>query len=260
MQRASVDLPQPVSPTRPSVSPRRTSRLTPSTACTTWRAAEQPVGRAGKCLTRPSTRTSDVAPAPSSTRRSRTPAALDDDAARAASASMPRVGRASRPTRVRSAGHLRAGGARAAAVHHVRAARVERAAGRQADHARRLPGDRRRAAPRRRSIRGATRAARACTGGAAAVERAPVAVLHRPAGVHHEHVVGDLGDHSEVVRDQDDRRAELALQRAQQLEDLRLHGDVERGRRLVGDQQLGPSASAIAIIARCRMPPENWCG
>ena len=32
MQRASVDLPQPVSPTRPSVSPRSTARLTPSTA------------------------------------------------------------------------------------------------------------------------------------------------------------------------------------------------------------------------------------
>ena len=32
MQRARVDLPHPVSPTRPSVSPRRTSKLTPSTA------------------------------------------------------------------------------------------------------------------------------------------------------------------------------------------------------------------------------------
>ncbi len=35
MQRANVDLPQPVSPTNPRVSPRRTSRLTRSTACTT---------------------------------------------------------------------------------------------------------------------------------------------------------------------------------------------------------------------------------
>ena len=39
MHRARVDLPQPVSPTRPSVSPRRTSRLTPSTACTNAAAA-----------------------------------------------------------------------------------------------------------------------------------------------------------------------------------------------------------------------------
>ena len=50
------------------------------------------------------------------------------------------------------------------------------------------------------------------------------------------------------------------LQVADQVEDLRLHGDVERGRRLVGDEQVRVVASAIAIIARCRMPPENWCG
>ena len=47
---------------------------------------------------------------------------------------------------------------------------------------------------------------------------------------------------------------------AHQLEDLRLDRHVERGGRLVGDQQRGLQASAIAIITRCRMPPENWCG
>jgi hypothetical protein len=43
-------------------------------------------------------------------------------------------------------------------------------------------------------------------------------------------------------------------------EDLRLHGDVERGGRLVGDQQSGSLASAMAIITRWRWPPESWCG
>ena len=43
----------------------------------------------------------------------------------------------------------------------------------------------------------------------------------------------------------------------EQIEDLGLDGHVERGRRLVGDQQLGSQASAIAIITRCRMPPET---
>ena len=38
--------------------------------------------------------------------------------------------------------------------------------------------------------------------------------------------------------DQDQRQARLALQVAQQVEDLRLHGHVERGGRFVGDQQL----------------------
>src|SRR6266550_7750615 len=50
-----VDLPQPDSPTRPSVSPAWIARLTPSTACTTLRPKRPlPVG---KYLTRSSTRT-----------------------------------------------------------------------------------------------------------------------------------------------------------------------------------------------------------
>ena len=44
------------------------------------------------------------------------------------------------------------------------------------------------------------------------------------------------------------------------VEHLGLHGDVQRRGRLVGDQQAGFSAIAIAIITRWRMPPENWCG
>jgi hypothetical protein len=77
------------------------------------------------------------------------------------------------------------------------------------------------------------------------------------AAVHHHHVVAQAGDHAEVVRDQHDRRAVVALQLAQQLRDLRLHGDVERGGRLVGDQQLGsqqqaPSRSSRAGACRRR--------
>ena len=43
----------------------------------------------------------------------------------------------------------------------------------------------------------------------------------------------------EVVGDEQHRHAEPGLQVLEQLEDLRLHGDVERGRRLVGDQEIG---------------------
>ncbi len=42
-----------------------------------------------------------------------------------------------------------------------------------------------------------------------------------------------------------------------QVENLRLDRDVERRRRLVGDEQRGFSTSAMAIITRCRMPPES---
>ena len=58
MQRASVDLPHPVSPTSPRVCPRRMVSETPSTAWTwpTVRPSRPPL-RIGKCLTRLSTRT-----------------------------------------------------------------------------------------------------------------------------------------------------------------------------------------------------------
>jgi hypothetical protein len=50
----------------------------------------------------------------------------------------------------------------------------------------------------------------------------------------------------------------LVLQIANQVEDLRLDRHVQRGSRLVRDQRsFGWQDSAIAIIARCRMPPEN---
>ena len=50
-----------------------------------------------------------------------------------------------------------------------------------------------------------------------------------------------LGDDAHVVGDQDHRDAGPPLEVAQQGEDLRLHRDVERGGRLVGDQQLRPA-------------------
>jgi len=59
------------------------------------------------------------------------------------------------------------------------------------------------------------------------------------AGVHDGDPVADLGDDAEVVRDQEDRETESISQRRKQTNDLDLDRDVERGRRLVGDQQLG---------------------
>ena len=63
-----------------------------------------------------------------------------------------------------------------------------------------------------------------------------LAVLDRAAAVHDQGVVGHLGDDPQVVGDDDDGRVELALQVLEQVEDLRLHGHVERRGRLVGDQ------------------------
>ena len=61
-------------------------------------------------------------------------------------------------------------------------------------------------------------------------------LLDLAAEIHDHDVVGHLGDHAHVVGDQDDGEAALAPAAADQVEDLRLGGDVERGGRLVGDQ------------------------
>ncbi len=56
-------------------------------------------------------------------------------------------------------------------------------------------------------------------------------------GIHHDHAVGIARDHAEIMCDDDERDIQLARQILHQFEDLRLDGDVERGGRLVGDQQ-----------------------
>ena len=57
--------------------------------------------------------------------------------------------------------------------------------------------------------------------------------------VHDRHPVAEPGDHPEVVGNQDEPRLELALKVGEQVEDLRLDGDVEGGGRLVRDDEVG---------------------
>ncbi len=78
------------------------------------------------------------------------------------------------------------------------------------------------------------------------------------AGIHHHHPVGHLGDDAEVVGDQHHRQVAVPVAGSPAaVEDLRLDGDVERGGRLVGDQQLriaarAPSRSSPAAACRRR--------
>ena len=58
------------------------------------------------------------------------------------------------------------------------------------------------------------------------------------SGIHDDHAVGVPRDHAEVVRDEQDRHPELLLQAVEQLENLRLNRDVQRRRRLIGNQHL----------------------
>ena len=76
------------------------------------------------------------------------------------------------------------------------------------------------------------------------------------AFLHHDEVVGDVLDDADVVRDEQIRDAELALQLEQQVQDLRLHRDVECRGRLIADDELGldreraRDRDALALAAR----------
>ena len=73
--------------------------------------------------------------------------------------------------------------------------------------------------------------------GGASEDPVDVAALQHLAGIEHHHLVAELGDQAEIVRDHDHGGVQLRLELPQQQDDLGLHGHVERGRRLVGDQQ-----------------------
>ena len=129
------------------------------------------------------------------------------------------------------------GGAASHTGAHQRAARRERATRRhRADRGRRAcdrhelparPGHLRDGGQQRAGVR----MARVVEG------RARAGQFRHPAAIEHQHAVGDLGDHAEIVGDEQDGEPRLALQVAQQRQDLRLDRHVERRGRLVGDQQ-----------------------
>ena len=69
-----------------------------------------------------------------------------------------------------------------------------------------------------------------------------------------------MAHHAEIMRDEQHRQPQPVLQVEQQIDDLRLHRNIERGDRLVGDDQRGFSASARAMPMRWRWPPLKACG
>ncbi len=73
----------------------------------------------------------------------------------------------------------------------------------------------------------------------AAEELVDVAGLNDGAVLHDEDLVGEVVDDAEVVADEDDGGAGAGAELDEQVEDLRLDGDVEGAHGLVGDDDLG---------------------
>ena len=225
--RASDVLPHPDSPTTPSVSPRSTSRLIPATALTM-----SPVRPIGNSTTTSSTRGARRRP-------------IRAQVGGAAAGHQPPLGSRPRPgtsrrTGARASRRPSKGGA--SAWHRSRAYRHrgrEGAAGRRVDEVGRASGDGSQPGVRCRLDRRDALQQRLGVGhpdvGEQRLRRRP---FDDPTGVHHDDVVGVSGDHAEVVGDEHDRHVAVAALLADEVEDLRLHRDVERRRRLVGEQQL----------------------
>ena len=125
-----------------------------------------------------------------------------------------------------------------AALQRVRAARVERAPGRDRAQVRRRPGNAGHRHPcpvhRRERIQqpmgvGVAGRPEQCRG------RGP---LDQAPGVHDRDLVGQLDQQREVVRDEQGREAEVVAEPDQFLEDLPLGDHVQRGGRLVHDHDL----------------------
>ena len=55
-------------------------------------------------------------------------------------------------------------------------------------------------------------------------------------------------------------QAEFVAQGGDQVQDAALGDDVETGRRLVEDEDLGRAAMAMAMATRCCWPPDSSCG
>ena len=87
---------------------------------------------------------------------------------------------------------------------------------------------------------------------------AGLALFDEAARVHHPELGADLAHDGEVVTDEDDGQPEPAAEVVDEGQDLRLHGHVERGRRLVAEQHGGIGGNRDRDRDALPQPAESW--
>src|SRR5262249_38320323 len=205
-----VVLPQPDSPTSPSVSPGPIVKLIPSTAFTIPRGLPKSDPPTGKCFRRSRTASSGL-----STRGLLLEGHPATHAAVTVEALLGRLLDAATLDRSRAAGMKGASGREGREIGRLARNAVERLTDAQL---------RDRVEERLR------------VGMPGAVEEAAHRLhLHDLARVHHADPVAHLGDDAEVVCDEDQRDAGRALEILQEIQVLQLDRDVEVGGGLIGD-------------------------
>src|SRR6185369_11823995 len=221
-QRAVVVFPQPLSPTRDSVSPWFRKKVKSSTAFTRPTVFCRSPLRMGKYFLSPLTSRSTDLPAravvilvcPSSLVEKATHSSTLADVLK------------NRDLLVAAAGDGR------------NAPGMERATGGPIERVRNRPADRGELQPRH----GLDAWNRLQQGPGVGVLRVvedliDAALLDHAPQIHDYHVIGHLGHDAKVVGDEHDRHSPFPLKLPQQIQDLRLRGNVEGRRGLVGDKQ-----------------------
>ena len=64
------------------------------------------------------------------------------------------------------------------------------------------------------------------------------AFLYDPPEIHNEHALAQMAHHVQIVADEKESQAQLRAQVRKQIKNLRLYGNVERGDRLVGNDEI----------------------
>jgi len=82
--------------------------------------------------------------------------------------------------------------------------------------------------------------------------------LDEDAVLHHHDVVGHRAHHREIMRDKEVRQFMFRLKRSQQVENIRLHRNVERGEHLVAQHQVGTGGEGASERPFHRGYPFPW--
>lgn len=84
--------------------------------------------------------------------------------------------------------------------------------------------------------------------------------LHQFAEVHHPYPVRYVTDDIQTVGNEQKRQPQFTLQLHQQIDDLRLHGDVQRRNSLIRDDKFRVQGNCPGNTDPLPLSPENSCG
>lgn len=84
--------------------------------------------------------------------------------------------------------------------------------------------------------------------------------FYHSSHIHNRNIIRKIFYYGQVMGNEDIGQAQILLQLFEQVQNLRLNRNVQRGNRLVADDDFGFIAKARAMPIRWRRPPSSSCG